>query len=202
MAITIDTPLRRVGVGAQYICFHGEPRQDGTITFEPTVQKLKTVTSIEISEERSATKVFGSNEEYDTDVVSQPPTMAVENLAFPPLTLARMRGNKVSGAYVTHSTFDDGEYFAYGVTFPKRSGKNTFVWYPKCKLVSNNDSAKTKDTSGPNSQGRSTEIQAYTFNEAGEYKVEYDSELLGTSATAVTEDEFFATPLLAPIPSA
>lgn len=201
MAIQTLKPYRRVGVGAQYVCFHGEPEEDGTPTFEATVDKLKTVSTIETTEERSAQKVFASNEEYDTDVSSEPPTIAVDNVAFPPLDLARMRGNSVSGGYITHSTFDEGEHFAYGVVFPKKSGKFTFVWYPKCKMVSNSDSAQTKDSSSPNSQARKIEIQTFTFNENGNYKIEYDYELLAAGVPPVTEAEFFATPLLAPIPA-
>lgn len=202
MAINNVKPMRRVGVGAQYLCFHTEPGEGGVLNFETDVSKMKTVASIETSEESSTEPVYGSNEVYETDVSNEPPTLAVESLAFPPLLLARMRGSKVKDGFVTRNTYDEGEYFAYGVTYPKKSGKAKYVWYPKCKLVSMTDAAQTKDKSGPNTQNPKATIQVETFNEAGDFQIEYDTELLAGDTTAITEDAFFTAPLLAPMPSA
>lgn len=195
-------PFRRVGVGSQYICFQDTEVPGTDLSFEDDVYRLKTIASVETTEERTANPVYGSNEEYDTDIISEPPRIAVDNLAFPPAILARMRGNKVEDGFVVHSTFDEGEMFAYGVVFPKKGGKYQFVWYPKCKMVSISDSAQTKDAGGPNTQNRKVEIQASTFNDDGDFKVEYDYELLGSDDTPKTEEQFFAKPLLAPITAA
>lgn len=199
MAINNVKPMRRVGVGAQYLCFHTEPGEGGVLNFETDVSKMKTVASIETSEESSTEPVYGSNEVYETDVSNEPPTLAVESLAFPPLLLARMRGNKVKDGFITRNTYDEGEYFAYGVTYPKKSGKVKYVWYPKCKLVSMTDAAQTKDKSGQNTQNPKATIQVETFNDAGDFQIEYDTELLSDGATAITEDKFYEKPLLAPL---
>ena len=199
MAINNVKPMRRVGVGAQYLCFHTEPGEGGVLNFETDVSKMKTVASIETSEESSTEPVYGSNEVYETDVSNEPPTLAVESLAFPPLLLARMRGNKVKDGFITRNTYDEGEYFAYGVTYPKKSGKVKYVWYPKCKLVSMTDAAQTKDKSGSNTQNPKATIQVETFNDAGDFQIEYDTELLADDATAITEDKFYEKPLLAPL---
>ena len=202
MAINNVKPMRRVGVGAQYLCFHTEPGEGGVLNFETDVSKMKTVASIETSEESSTEPVYGSNEVYETDVSNEPPTLAVESLAFPPLLLARMRGNKVKDGFITRNTYDEGEYFAYGVTYPKKSGKVKYVWYPKCKLVSMTDAAQTKDKSGPNTQNPKATIQVETFNDAGDFQIEYDTELLADGATTITEDKFYEKPLLAPLTNA
>lgn len=202
MAINNVKPMRRVGVGAQYLCFHAEPGEGGVLNFETDVSKMKTVASIETSEESSTEPVYGSNEVYETDVSNEPPTLAVESLAFPPLPLARMRGSKVKDGFVTRNTYDEGEYFAYGVTYPKKSGKTKYVWYPKCKLVSMTDAAKTKDKSGLNTQNPKATIQVETFNDAGDFQIEYDTELLDEGTTAITEDKFYEKPLLAPLTNA
>ena len=199
MAINNVKPMRRVGVGAQYLCFHTEPGEGGVLNFETDVSKMKTVASIETSEESSTEPVYGSNEVYETDVSNEPPTLAVESLAFPPLLLARMRGNKVKDGFITRNTYDEGEYFAYGVTYPKKSGKVKYVWYPKCKLVSMTDAAQTKDKSGSNTQNPKATIQVETFNDAGDFQIEYDTELLADDATAITADKFYEKPLLAPL---
>lgn len=202
MAIVNSNPMRRVGVGAQYICFWEKEQTDNQIAFAANVTKLKTVASIQTTEERSESKVFGSNEVYDVDTSVTPPKMTVENLAFPPIVLATMRGNEIKNGFVVHSTYDEPGYFAYGVVFPKKSGKTNFVWYPKCKLVSASDAANTKDDSGPNTQNRSVEIQSFTFDDKGSYKVEYDTELLsGDTDPQITEEKFFEKPLLAPLVS-
>ena len=62
MAINNVKPMRRVGVGAQYLCFHTEPGEGGVLNFETDVSKMKTVASIETSEESSTEPVYGSNE--------------------------------------------------------------------------------------------------------------------------------------------
>ena len=90
MAIVNSKPMRRVGVGAQYICFWEKEQTDNQIAFAANVTKLKTVASIQTTEERSESKVFGSNEVYDVDTSVTPPKMTVENLAFPPIVLATM----------------------------------------------------------------------------------------------------------------
>lgn len=71
MAIVNSKPMRRVGVGAQYICFWEKEQTDNQIAFAANVTKLKTVASIQTTEERSESKVFGSNEVYDVDTSAQ-----------------------------------------------------------------------------------------------------------------------------------
>ena len=46
MAIVNSKPMRRVGVGAQYICFWEKEQTDNQIAFAANVTKLKTVASI------------------------------------------------------------------------------------------------------------------------------------------------------------
>lgn len=106
MAIVNSKPMRRVGVGAQYICFWEKEQTDNQIAFAANVTKLKTVASIQTTEERSESKVFGSNEVYDVDTSVTPPKMTVENLAFPPIVSRRceeMRSRTVS-SFIRHMT--------------------------------------------------------------------------------------------------
>ncbi len=205
MPITTQKPMRRVGVGAMYICFHDENQgEDGVLKFEGDVTRLKTVASIQTTEEGSTDSVYGSNEVYDTDASPTPPTLAVEALAFPPAVLAKMRGNKVTGGFVTHNTYDEGRGFAFGIAYPKKNGKMRFVWHPNCKLTSITDAAQTKDSKGPNTQNPEATIQTKVFNDAGDFQIDYDTELLSAeeAGSAVKEDAFFAKPLLTPAVSA
>lgn len=197
MAIVDRKPARRVGVGNMYLCFHN--RESDTISFEETVERLKTLTSITIDDAAEVENVFGSNEIYDADSSGAAPAITMSALALTPTQKARMKGNTVSNGYILSSTYDDGEYFAYGVVYPKRNGHFSYVWYPKCKAVSISDEAQTRDDDGINSQAPEVNIQTYPFDDTGKYKVEYDTELLETGATRVTEAAFFAAPLMAPI---
>ena len=123
MAIVNSKPMRRVGVGAQYICFWEKEQSDDQIAFAANVTKLKTVASIQTTEERSESKVFGSNEVYDVDTSVTPPKMTVENLAFPPIVLATMRGNEIKNGFVVHSTYDEPGYLpmaSYSRRSPER----------------------------------------------------------------------------------
>lgn len=196
--IKTQKPLRAVGVGAQYNCFtsNGPEAVNG---YEPEVTKLNTVTSIDTTESRTVTPVYASNMIYDEDVTSQAPALAIANVAFPPRIIARMKGQRVEGGFVIGSTDDVGEYFAHGVVYPKRSGHVRFVWYPHCLLVDANSSAQTATQDSSNAQDQTINIQAYPFNEEGEYKVEYDTELLDVDTTPMTEAEFFAAVLTAPV---
>lgn len=201
MAIKTEKPMRRVGVGAMYICFHAEEQgDDGVLKFEEDVIRLKTVAAIETTEEGSTDSVYGSNEIYDTDANPTPPTLAVEALAFPPDVLAKMRGNKISGGFVTHNTYDEARGFAYGIVYPKKNGQTRFVWHPNCKLTAITDAAQTKDSGGPNTQNPEATIQTNVFNDAGDFQIDYDTELLSKEEmqSAVKEEAFFAKPLLTP----
>lgn len=198
--ITDRKPPRRVGVGSMYLCFvDKETSSDNNLVFEEEVERLKSLVSITVEDNSETENTWGSNEIYEADTNNSAPTLTVEALAFTALQKARMKGMKVDGGYVTGSTYDDGEYFAYGVVYPKRNGHFTYVWYPKCKAVSFSDEANTRDDDGINSQSPQVEIQTFQFNDNGQYKLEYDTELLTDSAARVTEAQFFAKPLLAPI---
>lgn len=200
MAITTKAPMRSVGVGAQYICMStGFAAETGVPTYATDITKLNTVTKIDTTETRSMTKVHASNRVYDEDVVILPPTHAVENVAFPPATLAAMKGITPANGFEMPSTYDVAGYFAHGIVYPKKNGHFRYVWYPLCKLVDANNSAQTADDSGPQAQPRTVNIQTYTFDDEGHWEVAYDTEYLGESDTPVTEAEFFAAPLLAPI---
>lgn len=126
MAIVNSKPMRRVGVGAQYICFWEKEQTDNQIAFAANVTKLKTVASIQTTEERSESKVFGSNEVYDVDTSVTPPKMTVENLAFPPIVLATMRGNEIKNGFVVHSTYDEPGLFCLWCCVPEEVRKDEF----------------------------------------------------------------------------
>lgn len=195
---TVKNGFRRVGVGAQYICFADGEQQSG---YESAVTKMENVASIQTTEGRISETVYGSNKVFEEETAQNPPSMVVANRAFPADILHRMNGHTVSGAWVTHNNRDEGEYFAYGIVFPKRNGKDTYIWYPKCKLTaaSADRDGNTKDANGINAAEPSLTIRAFEFNDAGDYEVEYDCELVTEGNTPITEAAFFAAPLTAPI---
>ena len=199
MAITTQKPYRNIGVGALYQCFEDS---EGTNGYSSDVYKSEALVKIGVSDQGKVTPVFGSSKVYDNDVIASPPTLAVEVLAYDPANLARMRGNAVSGGFVTHNRYDEGEYFAQGVVYPKRGGHFEYVWYPKCRMIDTSKDHETATKDSFNSQNRTVNIQVYEFNDEGDWQIEYDTELLDTGATALTEAEFFAAVLTAPVAEA
>ncbi|MDL2318222.1 hypothetical protein LJC74_03885 [Eubacteriales bacterium OttesenSCG-928-A19] len=197
MAGKTKKPMRRVGVGAQYTCF-GDPLE--SIPFESDITKNETVTSIETNEGGSPENVWASNKIYDVDKSGDAPVLNMENLAFDPGDLARMKGKRREGAFLISGTLDEGEKFARGIVYPKKNGHVTYVWYPRCVLTEVSDAAQTMDDGGPNTQNPSSTIQVLPFNDENEYRVEYDTELLAEGETPLTEEEFFAAVLTEPIP--
>lgn len=189
MAIVNKKPARRVGVGAQYLCF-GDPEIN--IPYETEIIKNETVTSIEVADGGGGENVWASNKIYDVDKSGDTTTLTVENLAFDPKDLARIKGERVDGAFTFSSNLDEGEHFAYGIVYPKKTGFVRFVWYPRCIVTEVTDSAQTMDDSGPNSQNPTLTIQTLPFNDNGEYRVIYDTEMLNAGETAMAEEDFFA----------
>lgn len=192
MAITTKKPMRKIGVGAQYICF-GDPYEN--IPYETDVIKNNTVTTIETSDASGSENVWASNMIYDVDMSGDTTSLTVENVAFDTKDLARLRGERLEDGFIVSSNMDQGEHFAYGIVYPKRNGFKKFVWYPRCALTEVTDSAQTMDDSGPNSQNPECTIQTLPFNDQGEYRVVYDTETLATGTTPMTEEEFFAAPI-------
>ncbi len=192
--ITKQTPMRSVGVGSLYQNFFSTVTPG---TYEAEVFYSDVVATIKTSEERSSESVYGSNKIYEEDIVASPAMLEIEVLAYPPLNVARMRGNVVAGGFVTHNRYDEGEYFAQGVVYPKRGGHLKYVWYPKCRLVDTNKESQTKNDGGNNSQNRTLSIQTYEYNDAGDWQIEYDTELLAAGVTPMTEAQFFAAVLVA-----
>ena len=67
---------------------------------------------------------------------------------------------------------DEGEYFAIGIVYPKKSGHFTYEWYPKCKLAEITKDAQSKDSGGINSQDKSLTIAVSAFNDEGDYSID------------------------------
>lgn len=196
MSTNTKKPFRRVSVGAQYMCF-GDPTDN--IPFEADVIKNETVTSIETTEGGSSTNVYASGKIYDVDKAGQAPTLKVENVAFDPVDLARAKGQRRAGAFTVSGQFDEGEHFAYGIVYRKKGGHYRFVWYPRCTLTESTDSAKTMDDNGPSSDNPQSTIQTLPFDDAGEYRIAYDTDMVLEGETPLTEAEFFESVLTAPI---
>jgi len=199
MGIIKQKPFRSVGVGALYQCFEDAV---GTNGYSEDVYKSEALVKIGVSEQGKLDPVYGSNKVYDNDVISSPPTLAIEALAYDPANLARMRGNAVSGGFVTHNRYDEGEYFAQGVVYPKRGGHSKYVWYPKCRMIDTSKDHETASKDSTSSQNRTVNVQTYEFNDDGDWQIDYDTELLTEGAAPLTEAEFFAAVMTAPVPEA
>lgn len=184
-----NKPMRNVGVGNLYYSF---AKNIDDLTYEEIIHKSSAVKTIGTTEDSSSEKIYGSNAVYDTDTSTSGIELAIALIAFHPAHRARMKGHKVENGFIIKNVNDEGEYFALGVVYPKKSGHYTFDWYPKCKLSEATNQAQTKDENGINSQDKELTIQAMEFNDAGDYCIEYDTELLEEGNTALTEEEFFS----------
>lgn len=187
--IVKEKPFRNVGVGNLYLCF---AKDIDNLDYEEIIYKLPTLKSIGTTENSNAEEAWASNAVYDVDTSTSGIELSVSVIAFSPLHRARMKGHKVKKGFIVKNTNDEGEYFAFGVVYPKKSGHYTYEWYPKCKLSEATKDAQTKDKDGINSQDKSLTINAAIFNDAGDYGVEYDTELLEDRDVALTEEQFFS----------
>ena len=96
MAINTKKPPIKETVGAQYICFNTMSEEnEWTEQFEEDVEQTKVVKNVSVTENAEATDVYSSGEVYDTDNSQSSTDIAVEVIAFPADTLAKMRGDIV-----------------------------------------------------------------------------------------------------------
>lgn len=191
MAITEKRPAVKYTVGAQYICFN-EKDFDST-KYEADVAKMPTVVNIEVSDNSDSYESYASGDVYDSDTIISYKEISVEQLAFDDITLAKMRGDVVSGGVILSGGVRQRPFFAYGVPIKKKDGTMDLRWYPKCKLAENTDTTATS-TDSHSDQTDTLTIRAYGFD-AGQNKD--ISCLTGEDGyDKVTEDKFFAAPLL------
>ncbi len=194
MAITSLKPSRKYTVGAQYICFDTEDANGGwTTTFESSVTKLPTITSVNISDDADSYETYASGDIYDADTVVMKKEIQETNIAFPEDLLARMRGDTVDTGVIAEGGLSTRPFFAYGVVIIKKDGTKDMRWYPKCKLAENTDDTETSEASNKD-QTDDVTINAYGFddNKTKAIRVLTSDE----NNEGITEEAFFAAPVL------
>lgn len=191
MAITETKPSTKYTVGAQYVCFNTDNDWDAS-DFETAVEKIPTVTEIDVSDNADSYESYASGQVYDSDTIVTYKEISVTQLVFPESTLAKMRGDTEDTGIILSGGIKTRPYFAYGVPIVKKDGSKDLRWYPKCKLVENSDKTATS-TDKHSDQTDTIKIRAYGFDGSKNQQV---SCLTGESANAsITEDAFFAAPL-------
>lgn len=196
MAINNKRPPRKETVGAQYVCF-STPGEDGEWTgeYETDVERTAVVKNVEVTENSESSDVYASGEVYDTDMSVAADDIAVEVIAFPEDTLAKMRAANVdSGGLILDGANRTRPFFAYGKVVKLKNGYARYEWYPKCKLKENTNSTATSEAS-PSEQNDTITISAYSFNDKGDKRAYIDSSA-ENFPEGMTEEKFFAKPIL------
>lgn len=194
MSIEKKHPPVKLTVGSQYICMNTmDEDNQWTENFSEDVTELPTVINVEVTDNSDAYDTYASGAIYDSDAPVTSQEISEENIAFPAVLLARLRGEEVDGGVVLGGGYGVRPFFAYGQVILNKDGSKEFRWYPKCKLTENNDRSETSEESHKDQNGTIT-IKAYGFDEGGHTNVKalIDSETL----TNITAEKFFAAPLL------
>ena len=196
MAINNKRPPRKETVGAQYICF-ATPGEDGEGTgeYETDVERTAVEKKVEVTENSESSDVYASGEVYDPDMSVAADDIAVEVIAFPEDTIAKMRAATVdAGGLILDGANKTRPFFAYGKVVKLKNGNVRFEWYPKCKLKENTNSAATSEAS-PAEQNDTITISAYSFDKEGNKRAYIDSST-ANFPEGMTEEKFFAKPIL------
>ena len=196
MAINNKRPPRKETVGAQYVCF-STPGEEGEWTgeYEEDVERTAVVKSVEVTENSESSDVYASGAVYDTDMSVAADDIAVEVIAFPEDTLAKMRAATVdAGGLILDGANETRPFFAYGKVVKLKNGHVRYEWYPKCKLKENTNSTATSEAS-PAEQNDTITISAYSFDEKGNKRAYVDSST-ANFPEGMTEEKFFAKPIL------
>lgn len=195
MAITRKTPPVKLTVGSQYICMDTmDSDNNWTTSFSSDVTELPTVVSVEVTDNADSYETYASGAVYDADTPIVTQQISEENVAFPTVLLATMRGEEVDSAGVTMGGgFGARPYFAYGMAINRKDGSWEYRWYPKCKLIENSDSTETSEDKHKD-QNETVTIKAYGFNDDGNTFVRAITSESGMAN--MTAAAFFAAPLL------
>lgn len=191
MAIVEKKPSRKYTVGAQYIAFDSSATAgEYSGKFEAEVTKLPTVVSIEVKDESDSYNDFASGQIYDAGTQTAYEEISTENIAFQKVLVEKMRGSKVDeNGVIVGGGNGARPYFAYGIVVKSKDNSLDLKWYPKCKLAENTDKSETSEDSDK-VQSDTLTIRAYGFDDEDNKYVEAEA------VEGITEDKFFAAPLL------
>jgi phage major tail protein, phi13 family len=182
-------------VGAQYICF-STPDEDGTFnaTYDESVERTDVVKNVSVSENSESTVVRASGIDYEDVSTSSGVEIAVEVVAFPAETLAKMRGEIIDkNGLITTVLSPKRPYFAYGKVVKLKGGVVRYEWYPKCMLSNNTDDIATSEESF-SEQNDTLTIRAMAFNDDGAVKQSIAGDYM--MPAGLTEEKFFSKPIL------
>lgn len=194
MAITKTTPAIKLTVGSQYICMNTmDSSNNWTSTFSSDVTELPTVVNVEVTDNSDSYEVYASGAVYDSDTPVTSQDISEENVAFPAILLAKLRGETVDSGVALGGGFGVRPFFAYGMAVKRKDDSWEYRWYPKCKLVDNTDTSETSEASHKD-QNETITIRAYGYDDDGHTYIRAITSESGMSA--MTAAAFFATPLL------
>lgn len=192
MIKTRKPPMKQT-VGAQYVCFGSNEDEEFTGEYEESVEKTEVVKTVKMTENAETSDTYASGKVYDSDTPTKSIDIEVEVVAFPEDTVARMKGDTVDeGGLILSGGGSKRPFFAYGKVVKLRNGGYRFEWYPKCKLTEKSDDISTSEEKASN-QTDTIKIKAYPFDEAGNIVARVES---GSAPEGLTEDKFFAKPIL------
>ena len=192
MAINEKKPSTKYTVGAQYICFNGDPDWKAD-EFEEDVLKLPTVVDINVADNSDSYESYASGAVYESGTIVTYKEISVTQLAFDEGTIAKMKGDTVDSGIIMSGGIKERPFFAYGVPIIKKDKTKDMRWYPKCKLVDNSDAAATS-TDSHSDQTDTLTIRAYGFDETQNQEVKVLT--AETANASITENAFFAAPIL------
>lgn len=191
MANKEKRPPVKESVGALRYCFDiDDENGQYTGTYDTDIIVTKVAKSVKMTENGDNVSVYASGEEYDSVSSVSSIDNEVEAVAFPADDLAKMRGDEVTDTgLIIRGGSRNRPFFAFGKTVKLRNGKERWLWYPKCKLLSNTDDTNTKEESF-SEQNDTITIRAYPFDADGQkIVVEFDTSV--KTVEGLTEDKFF-----------
>lgn len=193
MSIKTRKPPMKQTVGAQYVCFESGKNEEFNGEYEDAVEKTKVVKTVKMTENSEPSDTFASGEVYDSDTPTKSIDIEIEVVAFPEDTIARMKGDTVdAGGLILSGGSSERPFFAYGKVVKLKHDGYRFEWYPKCKLTEKSDDIATSEEKA-SEQTDTIKIKAYPFDEAGNIVARVES---GSAPEGLTEDKFFAKPIL------
>lgn len=182
MAIQNVKPLYYLTIGGGYF-------KDGGLTDVIKVESLKRVG---ITANKTEQTIYASGKIYDYVSQNTSQDLAVDSVQLPPDLVRKYLGEQVStnGGFSFATTEDEPIEFSFGYATSYQNGLKEFKWFPRCKLITANETDETKTDNAIDPQ-RSYTIKAMPTDK-GLIRVRYNQSEVAEGKTALTEEQFFA----------
>ncbi|HZW98209.1 MAG TPA: major tail protein [Bacillota bacterium] len=189
--IVVHKPAYRITVGKAYFADYNAVAD----TFSSDVVAVESIKEIGIALEKSSSTIYASGITYDTTNQKTGEAISIDAVQLPIDLVSKYLGESSTSqsadkglTYVKVN--DKSPDFAFGYSVEYSDGKKLFKWYPRCKLITADETVATRDESAADPSA-SYEVIAMPKDKVISFK--YDQSLVDPLYVPHDEAKFFSS---------